>query len=165
MKPHHKIEDFATGTPIIYPTENTFGGDPNEAPSQNQRFCDGDPDYIPHRKYFRRGPRLYTPPKMLSVGLPLVSSALFRLRISEHQVYAFLFLLRMSKRFTLSLLDKSRGLRLVLLFPGRDRLGENAQFFARDLYDVAGGGDVFRHGIARALNIAETHFYSLGFAI
>ena len=25
------------------PTENTFGGDPNEAPSQNQRFCDGVP--------------------------------------------------------------------------------------------------------------------------
>ena len=31
------------GDPTSYPTENTFGGDPNEAPSQNQRFCDGVP--------------------------------------------------------------------------------------------------------------------------
>ena len=28
---------------MIHPTENTFGGGPNEAPSQNQRFCDGVP--------------------------------------------------------------------------------------------------------------------------
>ena len=31
------------GDPTIHPAENTFGGDPNEAPSQNQRFCDGVP--------------------------------------------------------------------------------------------------------------------------
>ena len=35
------------GDPTSYPTENTFGGDHNEAPSQNQRFCDGVPNEAP----------------------------------------------------------------------------------------------------------------------
>ena len=71
----------------------------------------------------------------------------------------------MSKRFTLSLLDKSRGLRLVLLFPGRDRLGENAQFFARISMTLPEAEMYSGTRIARALNITETHFYRLGFAI
>ena len=37
------INPLLPGYPTSYPTENTFGGDPNEAPSQNQRFCDGVP--------------------------------------------------------------------------------------------------------------------------
>ena len=37
------IDPPPTGDPTSYPTENAFGGDPNEAPSQNQRFCDGVP--------------------------------------------------------------------------------------------------------------------------
>ena len=60
MRPTGNIVPLFPGDPTSYPTENPFGGDPNEAPSQNQRFCDGVPVVhfgVPGQKFiiFDRG--------------------------------------------------------------------------------------------------------------
>ena len=75
--PHRKY--FRRG-PRFYPTENTFGGDPNEAPSQNQRFCDGVPVVhfgVPGQKFiifdwgkFREPHSGFPPPLRRSTCLP-----------------------------------------------------------------------------------------------
>ena len=68
------------GDSTIHPAENTFGGDPNEAPSQNQRFCDGVPVVhfgVPGQKFiifdwgkFREPHSGFPPPLRRSSRLP-----------------------------------------------------------------------------------------------
>ena len=70
---------LSAGTPIL-PHRNTFRGDPNEAPSQNQRFCDGVPVVhfgVPGQKFiifdwgkFREPHSGFPPPLRRSTCLP-----------------------------------------------------------------------------------------------